>query len=75
VQSCQAHQIRVDLLERRLVAGAVAYSAMFLDHEVQVNLKAATVMLGLKETPEKNSFPVNLPMSEYPSNDDDTQTV
>ena len=37
------------MLERRLVAGAVAYSAMFLDHEVQVNLNAATVMLGLKE--------------------------
>lgn len=41
------------MLERRLVAGAVAYSAMFLDHEVQVNLKAATVMLGLKEKLEK----------------------
>ncbi len=37
------------MLERRLVAGAVAYSAMFLDHEVQVNLEAETVMLGLKE--------------------------
>ena len=42
------------MLERRLVAGAVAYSAMFSDHEVQVNLKAATVMLGLKEKLEKN---------------------
>ena len=64
------------MLERRLVAGAVAYSAMFLDHEVQVNLKAATVMLGLKEKLEKKiSCSVNLPMSEYPSNDDDTQTV
>ena len=42
------------MLERRLVAGAVAYSAMFLDHEVQVDLKAATVMLGLKEKLEKN---------------------
>ena len=64
------------MLERRLVAGAVAYSAMFLDHEVQVNLNAATVMLGLKEKLEKNTCcPVNLPMSESPSHDDDTQTV
>ena len=64
------------MLERRLVAGAVAYSAMFLDHEVQVNLKAATVMLGLKEKSEnKNCRPVNLPLSEYPSNDDDTKAL
>ena len=64
------------MLERRLVAGAVAYSAMFLDHEVQVNLKAATVMLGLKEKFGKNTCcPVKLPLSEHPSNDDDTKAV
>ena len=64
------------MLERRLVAGAVAYSAMFLDQEVQVNLKAATVMLGLKEKLEKNTCcPVKLPLSKYPSNDDDTKAV
>lgn len=57
--SCEVARLtRVDfgqdqMLERRLVAGAVAYSAMFLDQEVQVDLKAATVMLGLKEKLEK----------------------
>lgn len=84
--SCEVARLtRVDfgqdqMLERRLVAGAVAYSAMFLDQEVQVDLKAATVMLGLKEKLEKKMkkitcCPVNLPMSESPSHDDDTQTV
>ena len=36
------------MLDRRLVAGAVAYSAMFLEDEVHVNLNATTVMLGPK---------------------------
>jgi len=34
------------MLERRMVAGAVAYSAVFLGDQVQVNLKDATVLLG-----------------------------
>lgn len=36
------------MLDRRLVAGAVAYSAMFLEDKVHVNLNATTVMLGPK---------------------------
>lgn len=35
-----------EMLERRMVAGAVAYSAVFLGDQVQVNLKDATVLLG-----------------------------
>ena len=34
------------MLERRMVAGAVAYSAVFLGDQVQVNLKETTVPLG-----------------------------
>ena len=34
-----------ELLERRLVAAAVAYAAVFLDGEVQVALKDSTVTL------------------------------
>ena len=34
------------MLERRMVAGAVAYSAVFLGDQVQVSLKDTTVPLG-----------------------------
>ena len=34
------------MLERRMVAGAVAYSAVFLGDQVKVSLKDATVKLG-----------------------------
>ena len=35
-----------EMLERRMVAGAVAYSAVFLGDQVEVNLKNTTVPLG-----------------------------
>eukprot|EP00435_Cladocopium_sp_Y103_P023760 s2091_g5.t1 len=49
-----------EMLERRLVAAAVAYSAVFLDGEVQVALKDSTVMLGCFQSQCKSSTGVAL---------------
>eukprot|EP00434_Breviolum_minutum_P001790 symbB.v1.2.001585.t1/scaffold88.1/size340390/20 len=41
----QLVELKDEMLERRMVAGAVAYSAVFLGDEVQVYLKDVTVMV------------------------------
>jgi len=41
----QLVELKDEMLERRMVAGAVAYSAVFLGDQVQVNLKKTTVMV------------------------------
>lgn len=45
----QLAELKDEMLDRRLVAGAVAYSAMFLEDEVHVNLNATTVTLQVAE--------------------------
>ena len=50
------------MLERRMVAGAVAYSAVFLGDQVEVRLKNTTVPLG----PVNRSTPWSKYMAQSP---------
>jgi len=65
----QFAELQDQMLERRLVAGAVAYSAMFSDHEVQVNLKAATVTVQMADERRSSSDLFNLESLEALSAD------
>ena len=43
------------MLERRMVAGAVAYAAVFLGDHVQINLKDATASLDFVNGVNRNT--------------------
>jgi len=51
----QLVELKDEMLERRMVAGAVAYSAVFLGDQVEVNLKNTTVMVKGKDSNRRSS--------------------
>lgn len=53
------------MLERRMVAGAVAYSAVFLGDQVQVYLKDVTVPLGFVNSLEFPKLSALTQLSDY----------